>query len=228
MTALRNLLLACAVAGCAPLLAQSSAQAGPDFAEFSGAGGLVFAADARLNPGRTAAVEFWVEPEWTGDLGYEPVILSNTGPQGALYYVAVLSARDGLSVVAGENEAIVAFDFTDGVAHHVAINSYEDGLVVFIDGEPRGVFDFAFAELPSYGLFVGTSDGTNGAFVGAVGQLRIWDAALEEDEIRRFATRPLVSPESGDHPNVEALLAVSDFANRDLLLVDALAVNTPE
>lgn len=221
MIPVRFLVTICAMALALPVSAQ---QAGPDFAEFDGSGGLVFQADERLILDTVGAIEFWVAPEWDADPGYEPVVLSNIGPDGPLYLVSVLAGRDGIALLSGSNEAVVAVDFTDDLAHHVAINSYEDGITVHVDGELKGVFDFSFADLPSYGFFVGTSDGENGSFVGAIGQLRIWGIPLEEEEIRAFATRDLLSPESGDHPAARSLRAVSDFTASDLLMVDAVAV----
>jgi len=221
MTLARYLIPLLAAAMALPVSAQ---EAGPDFAEFDGSGGLVFEADERLILGPLGAIEFWVAPEWNADPGYEPVVVSNIGPDGPVYLVSVLATRDGIALFSGSNEAVVAVDFTDDVAHHVAINSYEDGIAVHVDGELKGVFDFSFADLPSYGFFVGTSDGENGNFVGAIGQLRIWGLPLDEEEIRAFATRNLLSRESGDHPAAPSLRAVSDFSASDLLMVDAVAV----
>ncbi len=100
--------------------------------------------------------------------------------------------------------------------HHVAITQFDDGISVFVDGQVVGESDAKLLDLPSAGVWVGSIDGTNNQFKGAIAGLRYWDAALTPEEIVGFA---LTDVFDGDHPNLDNLSAISNFNNGELMLV---------
>lgn len=189
----------------------------PDVAEFDGTSTLTFAPASELFLGAGGTIEFWVVPDWQEAPDYDPVVVSNAGPEGASYLVAVLRDRDGLALVSGDAEFLIAFDFTDTRLHHVAF-VYEDGHVAgYVDGQLKGATEFAMSDLPAQGIWVGTADGTTAPFVGAVAGLRIWGTALTREEIVAFAAEDVMAGDAG-HPAYPYLRAVSDFTNDGLLI----------
>ena len=190
----------------------------PDVAEFDGTTSLTFDPSPQLVLADGGTIEFWVVPDWTSDPGYDPVIICNAGPEGASYLVAMLRDRDGIAIAAGEDEDVVTFDFSDGQLHHVAVVQYEDGTAVFVDGEVAGTSDLRFQDLPSVGVWVGSIDGENNAFRGAIAGLRVWDVAVPQEELVAYALEDIFA---GDHPDLAWLSAMSDFRAGELLLVEA-------
>lgn len=189
----------------------------PDVAEFDGSSTLAFPPAEELFLGAGGTIEFWVVPDWQASVAHDPVVLSNAGPEGASYLVAVLRDRDGLVLVSGEAEFLIAFDFADEQLHHVAL-VYDGGRVAaYIDGQLRGATEFAMVDLPSLGLWIGTADGATAPFVGAIAGLRIWGVPLSREEIVSFAAADVLAAGEG-HPAYQHLLAVSDFNNDDLLV----------
>ena len=190
----------------------------PDVAEFDGTTSFTFDPSPQLVLADGGTIEFWVVPDWTSDPGYDPVIICNAGPEGASYLVAMLRDRDGIAIAAGEDEDVVTFDFSDGQLHHVAVVQYEDGTAVFVDGEVAGTSDLRFQDLPSVGVWVGSIDGENNAFRGAIAGLRVWDVAVPQEELVAYALEDIFA---GDHPDLAWLSAISDFRAGELLLVEA-------
>ncbi len=197
--------------------AGNAAEYTPDVAEFDGASTLRFDATPELFLGAGGSIEFWVVPDWTEPPDFDPVVLSNAGPEGASYLVALLRDRDGLVLVSGDAEFYLAFDFADERLHHVALVYEANRIAGYVDGQLVGATEFAVTDLPSLGLWIGTADGATAPFAGAVAGLRIWGAALTREEIVAFAARDVLAAGSG-HPASPYLLAVSDFRNDSLLL----------
>ncbi len=188
----------------------------PDVVEFDGTTALAFDAAPQLVLADGGTVEFWVVPDWTSDPGYDPAILSNMGPEGYSYLVAMLRDRSGLAFAAGESEDVVSFDFADGRLHHVAISQFDDGVSIYVDGQVVGGSAIRSLDLPSDGVWVGSIDGANNLFRGAIAGLRFWDTVLTQEEIVKFA---LTDVFDGDHPNIDNLSAMSNFNSGELLLV---------
>jgi hypothetical protein len=188
----------------------------PDVVEFDGTNAMTFdpAPQHVLADGGT--IEFWVVPDWTVDPGYDPAIISNIGADGLSYLIAMLRDRSGIAFAAGDAEDVAVFDFTDGRLHHVAISQFDDGITVYVDGRIAGGSAIKALALPSTGLQVGSIDGVNNQFRGAIAGLRIWDTVATQEELVEFALTDIFA---GDHPNIDNLSVMSDFANRDLLLV---------
>ncbi len=189
----------------------------PDTYVFDGTNALAFEPAQQLDLSAGGTIEFWVSPDWTGDPGYDPVILSNAGPRGPSYLIAMLRDRDGLAFASGDDEEDVAFDFTDGKMHFVAVSQLPDGIVIFIDGKIAGTSQIRAMPLPSAGVWVGSIDGTANQFRGAVAGLRFWNTAIDQKTLLQFA---LLDVFDANHPDLKNLTAMSDFANSELLLVE--------
>ena len=210
---LRGILLAAVLA---PLAWSASAEAQeryrPIVAKFSGKGALILPPAPALSINGSGTIEFWVAAKWTSDPGYDPGIMAYTGPKGPRFAFVVSSDRQALGVYAGIFYDTVAFDFSDGRLHYVAIETIGDVIDVYIDGELRGSLGFGFAELPAVDFTVG-SIGNFSPFIGEIGQIRIWDEPIDPDTLSAYALAPLSGPGATPHPQMEALVGVSAFAN---------------
>ncbi|MEL7446693.1 MAG: LamG-like jellyroll fold domain-containing protein [Pseudomonadota bacterium] len=186
-----------------------------DILALDGSETLAFDPDDRLAPTEQSTIEFWVQPEWSTDPGYDPIVLSNTGDDGTSYAVAVTAERDGLVGVSGEVVEGVPFDFTDGQLHHVALIDYGDTVSVWIDLDLVAELPLTFENYPSNGFFVGTGSGGDDAFEGKIGGLRIWDVAVEPEVLAQYARRDAL----GDtpHPDLDELKLISDFSNKTIV-----------
>lgn len=189
-----------------------------DFGEFDGESCMVFPPSDPLILLGGASLEFWVQPDWLSPREDNPVIISNSGPVGALYEIAIAPLRDGLVIHAGAKEEIVGFDFTDGTMHHVAVISFEDSMIISIDGIPRLESLMSFANLPSGAFSIGCAPDGKRRFLGAIGNLRVWDTTLAPEDILNFAQTD-VDGET-PHPELEDLVGRSDFASNTFLIED--------
>ncbi|MCG8492414.1 MAG: LamG domain-containing protein [Sneathiellales bacterium] len=193
----------------------------PDIAEFDGTNGIAVEADPGLTIRETGTIEFWVAPGWKKDPGYDPVVLSNAGPEGVLYLVSILADRKGIEVAAGDRSVYAAFDFTDDKMHYVAISDYEDELLIYIDAKLVGRFEgFSFKDLPSAGLWIGTGDGVSAPFKGAIAALRIWSYAIAPEDLILFSLKDVSADENNIHPALDYLQGISDFDNRDFYIAE--------
>lgn len=191
----------------------------PDIIELDASEPLGYDPDPAFTIADGGTIEMWVQPDWTDDPGYDPVILSNIGPQGASYMIALTSDRQALLVGSGAREEIFAFDFSDGRMHHIAVNQFTDGLTVLIDGQAVGESDMVMLDLPSEGLWLGSIEGTENIFIGAVAGLRIWDYVPDLRTLITYAQRDVLLAE---HPRLDMLSAMSDFAKGELLVLQEI------
>jgi hypothetical protein len=189
----------------------------PDVAEFDGTNTMTFEPAPQLDLAGGGTIEFWVVPDWVEDPGYDPVIICSAGPEGASYLIAMLRDRDGIAIATGNEEEVAVFDFTDGRLHHVAISQFEDGTAVFVDGQVVGSSEFRFAPLPSVGVWIGSIDGENNQFRGAVAGMRVWDTVIEQETLVDYALKDIFDDQ---HPDLAFLSAVSDFDNDEILLAE--------
>jgi len=201
----------------------------PDFLELEGdADGLTLEPTEALTLPEGGTVEFWVAPDWKEDPGYDPVIVSNGGEDGFSYIIAMTAEKDGVLILSGEKEIAAPFNFADGNAHHVAVSFYDDGTVVYVDGEARA-FDetMSITSLPSFGLYVGTANGTDDPFKGGIGALRIWEVQVDPDVIATYAFKAVTENGEAAHPDTDYLIGFSDFENEDFFVEDTDATTQP-
>ncbi len=189
----------------------------PDILELDGSNGLEFYPEDSYDISGYGTIEFWVIPDWEEDPGFDPVIISNAGVEGPSYLIALLRDRDGLGIVTRTREEIIAFDFADGNMHHVALNDYGDTLMVYVDHILVGRFEPGFAQLPSSGLWIGSADGQSAPFNGAIAGLRFWGVPVEPDNLEQYSRKDIFA--GNGHPDLDYLTAISDFNNRDVVLV---------
>ena len=209
--------------GIALLAAAPALAAGytPDLAEFSGADSLAFPPDGSLDLAGGGTIEFWVQPDWREDPGFDPAIVSNIGKQGPSYMIVMLGSRKGIGVMAGDRFETLPFDFTDGKLHYVAISDFgENNLLVMVDNKVVGSMPIGFRSLPSSGFFIGSADGTENQFKGAIAGMRIWDLPVDPDDLAIYAMQPLVDADGAPHPDISALVGVSDFRKRTFSLIE--------
>ncbi len=197
----------------------------PDLAEFSGADSLAFPPDGSLDLAGGGTIEFWVQPDWQEDPGFDPVVVSNIGKLGPSYMVVMLGSRKGIGVMAGDKFETLPFDFSDNRLRFVAISDFgDDNLIVLIDNKLIGSLPLGFRSLPSNGFFIASADGTENQFKGAIAGLRIWDLPVDPDDLAIYAMQPLVDSDGGPHPDISSLVGVSDFTKRTFSLIEPMPI----
>lgn len=181
-----------------------------DTIALDGLDSLAFDPAPQLDPAEQMTIEFWVKPDWANASDFDPVVLSNAGPEGASYLVAINRERDGLTVASGDQVDVAPFDFTDGKLHHVALIDYGASTTVMIDNEAIAELDIDFTALPSEGLYIGTARGGDDAFEGVIGGLRIWDVAVSPSDLSDYKMRN-VALDGALHPDLPYLAVLSEF-----------------
>jgi hypothetical protein len=86
-----------------------------------------------------------------------------------------------------------------------------------IDGKIVGSSPLKARKVPPTGFWVGSIDGKNNPFQGVVAGLRIWREPISREALVRFALLDVIT---NDHPDLDALSAISDFGRKELLLVE--------
>lgn len=187
----------------------------PDPIYLDGANHLSFPASEAFDLKDGATIEFWVKCDWETDAGYDPVILSNMGGDGARYLIAITGDRTELSFQSGEHLQSTPFACNADEMQHVVLAEFAGSSAVMINGRVVGTFDFGFADLASQGLWIGSADGQQAPFTGAIAGLRFWDVALDRGDLVDFSVRDVFQPDA-PHPELDALLVQSDFENDTL------------
>lgn len=196
-----------------PVLAQGQAPAyQPTVAVFDGKNSATFPAAPSLNVNGLATVEFWVSPRWTGKLGYDPVLISYTGPDGPRFAVAMSDDKKAIGIIAGAETDYVTFDFSDGRMHHVAFVFGEDTADVYINGVFVDTLAIAIADVPATAFILGSANGTDMSFKGGLADVRLWNTALDLGTIAAWRLGDPLRP-GAKHPAVNSLIGRSSFAN---------------
>jgi len=148
-------------------------------------------------PGKAYTIEAWVKP---AALGRAMGLVNRVNyPQPGSYHFGILPdgrLRQFHSVPACElvsSRALRAGDY-----QHVAVTY--DGKVVrfFIDGEPAGSAEAAYTPEAATSLLIGSGRGSGQPldhFAGILDEVRIWERARREDELRRDRGYRLVGNE---------------------------------
>jgi len=193
----------------------------PDIVEFNEQTGLSFAGHPAFNMGEGGTVEFWVAPGWQTDPGYDPVLLSSETDDDFSLVLSMLGDKTGLTIQTRDNYGEVSFDFSDGTMHHVAVVSLDGTTLVMVDGQPLDELTLGLPNEVPTTLWMGSINGEDLPFVGAMGGFRIWDAAIELEELVVFALLDPLDPEF-PHPDLSALSAFSDLTNDTIEISDFL------
>lgn len=180
----------------------------PDVLEIDGQSFIAFEPSDAYTIADGGTLEFWAVPDWNEDPEFDPVLIANVGIDGASYIIAITAERDGILITSGVNEVFFNFDFTDGKLHHVALNQFEDGIMVLIDGTAIGESDMMLTEFESAGLFVGSLEDESDPFLGAIAAIRFWDYVPERSTLISYAQKDVLQSE---HPFLDQLAAMSDF-----------------
>ncbi len=209
------------------LLTSAHAEYVPDTIEFPSSPPLVIASQPVLSLAEGGAIEFWVVTDWQDNPGYHPVILANGSADLPTYRISIAANQDALIVQSGQQYGQFSFDFSDGRTHHVALLVFEEQMVAFIDGKLAGAVSLSIQPGPSGPFMVGACADGSAPFIGAVSAVRIWDVPLEPEDIAGFALRD-VNNASSSHPNIDNLVALSDFRNSAFSIVDSFVIDESE
>ena len=184
----------------------------PPVAKFDGKGGVSFPSDVSLEFSRYATIEFWVAATWS-QIDYDPFILSYLGPQGPRYGIVISGDKQRIGMVSGEMGAAIPYDFSDGKLHHVAFIVIDDETSIIIDNEFVGSLAMGIQDLPTTNFVIGSINGRDFAFPGALAGLKLWNAPLDPDDIERFKFVDLNGPDGKRHPFIDTLVGLADFSD---------------
>lgn len=192
-----------------------SAEERPTVIEFDGALSLAFPHDDTLEIEEYGTIEFWVEPGWSGAQDYDPVILSSIGDEGLRYAIVMSEEKDAIGLFSGTEWDLTTFDFNDGKLRHVAFIIMGDFTKVFVDGEYVDTLAQGIADVTPTQFHIASIDGVNSRFTGRLGGIRIWDTDLPEESIIAFKDIKLLSKDGVKHPDLDELIGVSEFSDKD-------------
>lgn len=195
----RAALLSAAALGLALLGSGASAQAlDPDeIALFDGQSRLDFPGSPALTLRSPATVEFWASAGWTEVPDYDPCVLASLGETDLNFAVHITADRQRIGLFAQGAFAALPFDFSDGLMHHVAVISIGAGFSeVQIDGASIGHLPLGFGQSPNRSFHLGSLDGEQAPFVGALARVRLWNAELDgSTPPEALAAQSMFSPE---------------------------------
>jgi hypothetical protein len=193
-------------------LAQGQAPAyRPAMAMFDGRNSVSFPSAPSLDVTRIATLEFWAAPRWQGKLDYDPFLISYAGEEGPRFSVAMGGDKKAIGIVAGDQSDFVTFDFSDGQAHHVAFVFVDDTVDVYIDGAFIDTLAINIADVPAARFVIGSANGSDLAFKGAIADVRIWNIALDQETIATWRLADPLAP-GAKHPAADTLVGRSNFA----------------
>jgi len=139
------------------------------------ASGLDFRGGVSLSMAPPATLEFLVAATWSKEPAYDPCLLSLEGQDGVAYSVHVRADRKAIGLFASGGYATLPFDFSDGRMHSVTLVSYSSTLSeFFVDGNSVGVIPLGPPGIPAEMFHLGSLDGTQAPFTGALARLRFW------------------------------------------------------
>lgn len=214
----------------------------PVMETFSGKSARSYGPSPALDINGYGTIEFWVAAKWTQNPGYDPAIMAYYGPKGARFAIYITGDAKALGVQAGPHYEKVAFDFSDGELHHVALTTIGETVIVMIDGEVQPeALKFGFGDFAPKAFSIGAA-GNVSPFIGQIGQIRIWDEPIDPDVLVAFSWKALGAEDPDAHPDIDALVGVSAFGNPEtggfifegdpddpeLAAADADAANAPQ
>lgn len=181
-------------------------------------------------------VELWLAPMWEADPGFPPCILANRdAPDGddpsaltaaTRFSFHVTGERDAVMMWNGARWSSLPFDFRDERLHHVVFVTVGDETGVYVDGESVGTMPIGYGSGTGLPLHVGSSDGTNEPFLGALWAVRIWDTALSEEALRAVEN-VLGVPELGGEIDRRPIVVSSFTTAEKRLLIRSDAAESP-
>lgn len=195
----------------------------PDAIEFDGTEGLRFTSHPVLTLPDGGTLEFWIAADWSGDPGYDPVVLANAGPKNVAYLVAFGADRQSLKFQSGGHLGEVAFNFGDGKTHHVAIVDFGDSTFVIVDGQFVGAVAMSLQDLPTETLWLGAGYDNERPFIGVLAGLRIWDLPVGLEVLVDHALKDVTGADA-EHPDIEFLVGHSRFDERDFYVSESVVI----
>lgn len=199
----------------------------PDTIEFPQSAPLVINSQPVIALADGGAIEFWVVADWKANPGYHPVVLAHGSADTPLLEISIAAARDALIVRTGNTFGQFPFDFKDARTHHVAILDFDDHMVAFIDGKLTGAVAMSVKPGQADYLHIGSSEGGSAPFVGAISALRLWNMPLAPEDIANYALKDVRDP-AAPHPELEHLVAISEFQNQGFAIVESYVLKASE
>ena len=199
----------------------------PPIAKFDGNVTASFPDDVSLDFNRFGTIEFWVVAQWD-NVDYDPAIVSYLGNLGPRFAILMPADKKGIGMMADQKWEVAPFDFSDGKLHHVAFIIIDSRTSVFVDDELISIMPIGIADLPAHSLNIGSFNGSDAKFIGVLSELRIWDSAVDPDDIATYKRVNLDSEEGAAHPSLDTLVGTSDFANGEItfsLVDEPLSMN---
>lgn len=213
LSSLAALSLALPVAAHAQTAPVAAAPELPQTAVFDGKSSVSFPGEDSLNLTDVSTIELWVKPGWSS-LNYDPVLLSATSDGTPRYAIVMAADKQSIGLYSKDDWDYAEFDFADGKTHHVAFVNQGELTDVYIDGELQDTITQPIADLPVRTFHIGSVNDTLNPFMGELSEIRLWDIALDGDDIARFQRVHILGKTGLTHPDLASLVGVSDFGSQ--------------
>lgn len=194
-------------------LPQGSLADRPPVLLLDGTNGVNLPGHFLLDIPKSGTIEFYVAARWKRSLDYDPVVLAALTPEGPRYAVAITGDRQAIALASKNSWDLVEFDFSDGKMHHVAFVVLDGITDVYIDGIHEDLIDAGFGDQPTTSFHIGSLNGEVLPFKGAIAALKIWETALDPNDIAKFRDVDMLSEKGQTHPDYDALAAVGAFGS---------------
>ncbi|MEN8158669.1 MAG: LamG domain-containing protein [Myxococcota bacterium] len=185
---------------------------------FDGTELLAFEPDPALELAE-GTIELWAAAMWDEDPGYAPCIVANrTVPvstededlaAATRFSVHVSGDRQAVEFWNGSGWGRFPADLTDGELHHIALVTEDGATTLYVDGESAGGSEAGYGTGTGLPLHLGSSDGYEERFFGALWSLRIWSRPLDADAVGTLAAG--LRPPPTEFAALDALAASLDL-----------------
>nr|VFK41248.1 MAG: FG-GAP repeat-containing protein [Candidatus Kentron sp. TC] len=157
------------------------------------------AADLDLTEG---TLEAWIRPEWALRDAFDssignPGVVALRDANGTRCTLQVGCTRKEIGTYNGSVYKTWEVSLRENKWYHVALTEKGNVMKVYVDGDLIGEQENSFGSVTGKPLHVGSCDGAQEFFQGAIDEVRIWNVARSGDEISRYKDTALTGSTPG-------------------------------
>ncbi len=146
-------------------------------------------------------IEFWVKPTFSTSPGYNPCLISNRnggGAAGTRYSYHMQGGKTGIDLYNGSGVTGWASTFNTNQWYHIAIVESGTTVEVFVNGISLGTRTTGSSAVTGVPFNIGSAGGANiEPFVGNIDEVRVWNIARTQAQIRENMHLTLAGTETG-------------------------------
>jgi Concanavalin A-like lectin/glucanases superfamily/FG-GAP repeat len=177
-------------------------------------------------------IEFWVNPTFTSSPGYNPCMIScrnGGGGSGTRYSYHMQAGKTGIDLY---NGSVVewSYSFTAGQWYHISIVESGTTVQIFVNGVSIGTKTIGSSSITGQPFNIGSAGNGVEGFIGQIEEVRVWNTARTQGQIRENMHLTL----SGDETGLVAYYQINestgnamDAANGNNASLNGTATRTP-